>query len=227
MNNKLNLIYKPYDEVENLIEEGDILLFRGQGWISKLLKISAESVHSHVAIASWHNGSSEFPPILECVEFKEGKGGRAVNLKRQVEYNDCLIDVFRPIPFMTTLKYDSDNSVVNVVREEFNGKLVTNTMRQLSGLPYGYKRIWWIAKHKMVGFRLFYSKEDLVNDEIQDIIYPVCSTAIAHSFSKHGYDLIKNKSDEYTEPGHIALSPRLGYLFTLCINKEQEHEPKN
>ena len=214
---KLNLVYRPYDEVEQLIKEGDVLLFRGQSWISKLLKISGEGVHTHVAIASWHNGDSEFSPILECVEFKEGKGGRSVNLKRQIMENDCLIDVYRPIPSFTNVTYNRDAQTIDIEEKPYNGKLVTNTMRQMTGLPYGWRRIIWIAQHKMLGLRLFYSKENLVDDTLKEMIYPVCSTAIAYSFSKHGYDLIKNKSDEWTEPSHIATSARLNYLLTLCI----------
>ena len=215
MRNKLNLIYRPYEEVQQLIKEGDVLLFRGQSFTSKIIQAYGEGSYSHVGVASWSNGSDS--PILECVEFREGKGGRTVNLKRQVEYNDCLIDVYRPIPFFTNIQYNKDAGIIKVVRKPFNGKLVTNTMRRMTGLPYGWRRIWWIFKRKMVILRLFYSREDLVDDTTKEVIYPVCSTATSYAFSKDDFDLIKNKSDNWTEPSHIATSARLNYLFTLCI----------
>lgn len=213
-------LLKSFKEAEPLIEEGDVLLFRGKGWISKLLRISGEGLHTHVGIASWHNGHSSHRGILECVEFREWKGGRAVNLKYQVETNNCTIDVYRPIPYFSTVYYDDANKRVSSYRKEFDGKLVTNTMRKMTGLPYGWTRIWWIAKHKMIGLRLFVDYNSLVDDQLEDLIYPVCSTAVAYSFSKHGFDLVKNRSDQWTEPAHIATSARLNYLFTLCDNNE-------
>ncbi len=232
MNNKLNLIYRPYEEVEHLIKEGDILLFRGQGWISSLLKVSGEGVHTHVGICSWHNGGVNIPPILECVEFKEWTGGRSVVLRYQIEQNDCLVDLYRPVPYFTSLQYNRqlhnpylDENQIDIERKAFNGKLVTNTMREMTGLPYGWRRIRWLAQHKLLGLRLLYSKEDLIDDTLKDIVYPVCSTAMAYSFSKHGYDLIKNKADQWTEPSHIACSARLNYLFTLCT-KDHINEKK-
>lgn len=212
----MDLLLKDFKTAKPLIKEGDVLLFRGQSLTSKFLRIAGEGLHTHVGVASWHNGDSPETGILECVEFKEWKGGRAVNLKYQVEQNNCTIDVYRPIPFFTTLYYDDTLSIVQTDRKPFDGKLVTNTMRKMTGLPYGWTRIWWIAKHKMLGLRLFVDYENLVNDTLQDVVYPVCSTAVSYAFSKHDFDLVKNRSDEWTEPAHIATSARLNYLFTLC-----------
>ena len=90
-------------------------------------------------------------------------------------------------------------------------------MRKLTALPYGWRRIWWMAKHKMAGLRFFYKPDDLMIDTVKDVVYPVCSTAVSYSFNKNGYDLITNRSDEWTEPGQISMSPRLSYLFTLSL----------
>jgi hypothetical protein len=57
--------------------------------------------------------------------------------------------------------------------------------------------------------------EDLTSDEIKDIVYPVCSTAVAYSFNKNSFDLIKNRNDSWTKPGDIAESTLLHYLFTM------------
>ena len=209
-----------YDDAERLITEGDVLIFRGQGWVSKLLGISGQSSYTHVAIASWVNGTHD--PILELIEMKEFKGGRSVNLRRQVEKNNCRIDVYRPVPFFSSLSYNEDSQEIEIKRVEFDGKLVTGTMRRtISGMPYSWKRIWWLAKKSLVGFRLFFNLQDIMNDEVQDIVHPVCSTAIAYSFSVHDFDLINNKSDEHSEPGDIARSGRLNYLFTLCNEEEK------
>ena len=63
-----------YGRAKELIQEGDILLFRGSGIIGFLIKRYTAGVHSHVALA--HKDGN----ILECVEFREFMGGRSVSL---------------------------------------------------------------------------------------------------------------------------------------------------
>jgi hypothetical protein len=87
-------------------------------------------------------------------------------------------------------------------------------MRILTGMPYGWKRMWWFAKRYLVGLRLFYDLEDLTSDEIEDIVYPVCSTAVSYAFSSYEYDLMKNKGDEWTKPSDVSESTLLHYICT-------------
>ena len=97
----------------------------------------------------------------------------------------------------------------------FDGKKITNTMRRMTGLPYGWKRIVWLYLHKFPVLRLLYNMENLVDDTLVDAIYPVCSTSVAYSFNKHGCDIVKFKSDAWMEPSDFARSPGLNYLFSL------------
>jgi hypothetical protein len=203
----MNKQYIQFSEAKLNIKEGDVLLFRGKSWISYGINKAGEGVHSHVAVASWHGDH------LECVEFKEGSGGRAVNLQRQVNDNPHLIDVFRPIQEYHTMKYSKGE--VKTTKSKFDGKCVTDTMRKMTGLPYGWMRIWWILRHKIAGIRLLYDNEKVVDDTLRDVVYPVCSTSLAYSFSKCGFDLVKLRADEWTEPADIARSARLNYLFTI------------
>lgn len=204
-----------YKTAKPLINEADILLFRGRGLISRLIASQSDTNYSHVALASWSNGDANTEDgMLECVEFREGFGGRTVNLEIEAKNNSGIIDVYRPIPRFSNLIYNEKTSEVSYVVKEFNGKAVSRVMRKMTGLPYGWKRIWWIIKNKLVFFRLL-SKDRLMNDKLDAIVYPVCSTAVAHAFNINGYDLLNNKSDCWTEPGHISLSPRIQYLFTI------------
>jgi hypothetical protein len=204
-----------FSYAKELIHEADVLLYRGRSWQSFFIGRAGQTTYTHAGLASWVNGHADTDAILETVEFKEGKGGRSVNLERTIQENPGIIDVYRPIPIWHKWKFNVDELVPRLETKEFNGKAVTRTMRRLTGLPYGWRRIWWIAKQKMVGLRLWYSPNDLMVDEVSDIVYPVCSTAVAYSFNKNGFDLLNNRSDEWTEPGHIANSTRLSYLFTL------------
>lgn len=222
---KINNI--PYSEAKPLIKEGDILLFRGKGCISKIIGAMTETSYSHVGVASWVNGQHS-DGVLECVEFREGSalmslinsnaggGGRSINLEQAIRKQPDQIDVYRPIPKFTSIVFNDETKAAELVTIDFDGKCVTNVMRKMTGLPYGWKRIWWMTKHKLVLWRLR-DKSSLMNDELKDIIYPVCSTSTSYAFTKCGYDLVKNRADEWMEPGDIAKSARLNYLFTLGI----------
>lgn len=209
----------PIEEARLLIQEADVLLFRGKGFFSKLIQRAGESDYSHVALASWYNGSRA-ASLLEVTEFREGKGGRTVNLMSayKTHLEQGLIDVYRVNKPLYKTFYNLQTKKVEKVAIDFNAKGVTRYMRNLTGLPYGWQRIWWIAKNKLAGIRWFANVDNIDDDNSSiDIskIYPVCSTAVAACFSKHGYDLTPNRADEFMEPSDIARSALLNYLFTL------------
>jgi len=205
-----------FSEARQYLKEGDVLLFRGTGIVSFFIKRASEGKYSHVGVASavGSNGST----IWECVEFREGKGGRTVNLEQYVKQHSGTIDVYRPKSEIKKAFFEQNKAKKWSYGEKvvaFNGKCVTNIMRRMTGLPYGWKRIWWMAKNKLPFLRLFLDTESVATDSPQDIIYPVCSTAVAYSFSRCGYDLVHHRSDQWTEPSDVARSSLLHYLFTL------------
>lgn len=206
-------IFLPYNKVaRDLIEEGDVLLFRGTGLTSWLLMRAAGGQYSHVALASWYDGESD---ILECVEFREWVGGRTTNLSHQIEQHDGRIDVYRPVADQTILRFNADINAVETSQIHLDKKAVTAKLRQMTGLPYGWGRIWWLAKRNMFGLRLIFPRD--TNDDFETEekdVYPVCSTAVAYAFSSNHFPLLKNRADIAMEPSNIALSTRLQYLFT-------------
>ena len=211
-------IIKKYAEAKPLINEGDVLLYRGTSFVSRLINAYGGGVHSHVALASWHNGERGGEALLECLEFKEWMGSRCTNLEGQVRENDGKIDVFRVAPSRISIDFDETSGKIRGREVGFEGKKVTNCMRKLTGLPYGYKRIWWVARHKMPLLRLLYDIDATVQDANGGpLINPVCSTSVAYCFSKNDYDLVPNKHFNWTEPSDLARSTLLNYLFTLEI----------
>lgn len=222
------LIHRPYLKFKKHINEGDILLFRGKGIISKLVGASSETPYSHVGLASWVNGNSNTNEgILECVEFREGSllsglcgmsgsgGGQSVNLHQEVKKHPGIIDVYRPDPIFFSYDFDEIGESFILSQKEFDGKKVSVIMRRMTGLPYGWKRIWWMFKHRFITFKIFGDYNSLITDRLDDVVYPVCSTAIAYAFNSNGYDLVNNRSDQWTEPGDIAKSTRITYIGTL------------
>lgn len=178
---------------------------------SRAIKVAGEGHYSHAAVVSGHRTNGSI--FWECVEFREWKGGRTVSLESQIAEHDGLIDVYRAAPHFMELKYEDDKVIGS--RIALDGKCITNHMRSMTGLPYGWKRIWWIAKNKLPVLRWFYDVESVTDDKHRDLVYPVCSTAVAYSYSKCGYDLIPNRADQWTEPNDLARSALLNYLFTL------------
>jgi hypothetical protein len=204
-------VNKYYEQWKYLVKEGDVLLFKGNKIYSRFLSVATDSPYTHCGVASWHND------ILECVEFHEKYGGRAVNLENYLKVDTRVIEIFRPLPIFPWQSFNLETGQVDVENIKFVGTKVTDSMRGLTGLPYGWRRIWWIAKHKMAGFRLFYnpSRAAVDSDATEQVIYPVCSTALAYAFSHNDYDLVANKADEWTEPAHIANSTRIDKLFNI------------
>lgn len=200
-----------FSDAQDLLKEGDILLFRGTGLISYFIQRVGRGPYSHVGIASSYRPNGKV--IWECVEFREWKGGRAINLERYVDQNSGLIDVYRAESRREVPVYREGRVYTKNIY--FNGRDVTEVMRKLTGLPYGWHRIWSIMQIKIPVLRMFGSLEKIYDDTMKELVYPVCSTAISHAFAKYGYDLTPNRSDEYMEPSDISRSSSLHYLFTL------------
>jgi hypothetical protein len=112
-----------YQQYIPLAKEADVLLFRGQSIISRFIQRASESIYSHVAVASKYNGT------VECIEFREGKGGRTVNLEEQVRQNNGKIDVYRPSPFVVKTVYDSDYDRTQLSIKHLKPKEITRSIR--------------------------------------------------------------------------------------------------
>lgn len=204
-----------YNEAVNYIQDGDVLLFRGTGLISLLIQVAGEGYYSHAALATWTRNEQGERERLECVEFREWIGSRVLSLENYVKANPACIDVFRPVPRSFVYVYNCKMRELEVHEKVFNPKPIINEFRSLTGLPYGWNRIWWLARHHMIGLRLLVDPKSLDDSPSNKDIYPVCSTIISHLFSKHYVDLIRFRSDSRTEPSDLARSPLLNYIFTL------------
>ena len=194
-----------------LIQEGDVLLFRGQRFWSLFIRQITQSPYSHAGLASWHNSDKS---ILEIIEFHLTTGGASSNPEHVVEKSSGIIDVYRPSPRKYDLEYYPDTGVL-IQCYDYDGKAVTSTMRRLTALPYSLFKIGLMARGKAFGLRLLNNVRAISDDTLQKSANHVCSTSIAYSMNANGYDLVKNKSDLKTEPGELAKSTLLNYLFTF------------
>jgi len=192
----MNLL--PYGDARSLIQEGDVLLFRGSGIISWLIQRYGSGMHSHVGMAHWDGQS------LHCVEFREFKGGRSVALRTQVSQHSERIDVFRPAK---QLVYETNEFNLT---DEIRSK-ITNIMLEMTGLPYGWKNIWKLAKHYLPFFRL--APQNVKDDDVTNIF--VCSTAVAYAYRSAYVDPVPYLADAAVAPPDLARSALFEYQFTL------------
>lgn len=196
-----------YEEAKSILQEGDILLFRGEGLISFLIQRYTGGIHSHVALAS------KFNDTWMCVEFREFKGGRSVSLESQVKDNPTNIDVFRPVNSISYQKMLDDKSIQNidlVYTKEIANKM-TQDIVKWTGQPYGWKNIFKMFMRFMPGARIF--QQNINDDDVAKA--KVCSTAVTVALRKEFMDPVPYLADERVSPADLARSPIIQYLFTI------------
>jgi len=196
-----------YDQAKELIQEGDILLFRGSGAIGFLIKRYTGGIHSHVALA--HKDGD----VLECVEFREFMGGRSVSLKSQVDNSPLNIDVFRPVKSISYEEMDAEGNTKLIEKNytEETASAMTEDIIRWTGQPYGWSNIWKMFLRFIPGARLF--QQNINDDEVAKA--KVCSTAVTVALRRNFMDPVPYLADDRVSPADLARSPILQYLFTI------------
>lgn len=199
----------PFHNAKRFIIDGDVLLFRGTGLGSKLIKIASRGPYSHVALVYRDNH------ILKTAEFREWKGCLTQGVYGQVLKFPGQIDVFRVSKKaeLFSLTADKDPSVLSDW-VSYDSKKAVNYILELNGLPYGWRRIWRMSLQFLPLIRLFFKPS--FKDRTEDLhLYPVCSTVVAAAIRKSFVDLVPNLSDYEVTPSDLARSPLMHYLCTL------------
>lgn len=177
------------------IRDGDLLLFRGRGIVSRLIGVAGRSEYTHAARAIWWGG------MLFCCEVRELKGGRAVTLESQVRKYPGVIDVFETNPDERWQEYDRAGAL--------------RIMRRLAGCDYGYLGVIKAALRHLPVWR-FLVRPD-TDDRTVASRPPFCSQAVAMADRVGGQvDPVPHLADRVTEPADLARSPFYRYRFTLA-----------
>jgi len=181
-------------EVAGQIKDGDLLLFRGNGAIARLIAVAGRSDYTHAGRAVWWGND------LFCCEVRELKGGRAVTLESQVAKHPGLIDVFEVNPSLRWREFDRRGAV--------------RFIRRLAGCDYGYRGVWLAALRHLPVWRLW-MQADSDDRRVADQP-PFCSQACAMADRiGGGIDPVPHLADRLTEPADLARSPFYRYRFTL------------
>lgn len=192
-----------------LVTEGDLFLFRGKQiewfWFIPIPTASffiakfCRSDFTHVGMASW-SGS-----VLECLEFKEFRGGRGCSFRNIHRRYRGRIDVYR---VRTPVKnYGSDGMGTSIT---YDSRGATTFLRSITGNPYRLRNIVKIVRYYLFGYRFLMKKHAEISEEGY-----VCSTAIAHAIKCNFVDIVPGKPDPFITPSDIANSALTQYLFTI------------
>ncbi len=177
------------------IQDGDLLLFRGRGLVSRAIAAAGRTHYTHAARTAWWGND------LFCCEVREFYGGRAVTLESQVRRKPGSIDVFEANPDGLWSNYSRDGA--------------TRYMRRLAGCDYGYLGVLRAAVLHLPVWRFLWSP-DTSDDRVTDQP-PFCSQAcVMADRLGGGVDPVPHLADRLTEPGDLARSPFFRYRFTLA-----------
>jgi len=176
-----------YSTIRNDIQDGDILLFRGKSWLSRLICWITRSPYSHSAILGWWNGHLM---VLEAVS----TGVVASRMSLVVN------------------KY-SGNIELWTTDEELARFEVIQTAQLLLGKHHSVFKVLRHLKQRLVR-RGRPSPSDRAAPEAVPEDF-VCSEFVTRVWRAGGVDLAKHSPDMPTSPGAIAKSPSVRMVGAL------------
>lgn len=180
----------PYSQARSTIQDGDVLLFRGRGLVSWLIRSYGRSPYSHAAMALWVGN------VLLCLEIREFKCGRAVTLSSQVRKYSGRIDVYRPSSYY---RYDGAGAAVAMLRK--------------CGSEYGYWGVVvaWLRHLPFVRLAMPLPRENGGSATHREY----CSEAVANAMRTGGGLDVHRLPDRACEPADLGWSEKLTFKHAL------------
>ncbi len=169
-----------YEEIRLQIKDGDVLLYRGKGIITRMIRWVTHSEYSHAGIAVWWN---ERLMVMEAVM----KGVRISPLSRNIYQHKGNVEWF---------------SCKKEISEEDRQRMVIFAQEELGK---SYAR--WRAL--LLGLKVLLKRDLSKKDELRTEDKLFCSQYVAQTYNSIGLDLKKNREDRFMSPGDIARSPLL------------------
>jgi hypothetical protein len=178
---------KLYSEIRKEMKDGDILLFRGNGVLGKLIKWRRKSAYSHAGIVSWWKKRLV---VIEAV----GKGIIVSPLSKEVKKYDGGIDYFRP---------------TDDISKEKRKEMIHIAQLQL-GKEYD---VWGLLK---LSWKMLWNKPLENNFDEKTIPSKFfCSEFVAFLYEKIGHDLLPNEDILNSSPEFLAKTKSLEKIATL------------
>ena len=169
-----------YDSVRSNIKNGDILMYKGRSFSSRVIQFVTRSKYSHAGLAAWWKDRLM---VLEAV----GHGVIVTRLSANVAHYNGDVELFTAIE---EIPEPEREQMVHFAQEELGKE---------------YAR--W--KAILLGIRLLFVREKNTRDTLKREKRLFCSHYVAQVYNEIRRDLKKNKSDRFMSPGDVANSPML------------------
>ncbi len=171
-----------YHSVRRYVKDGDVLMYKGHGLSSWLIKKITKSEYSHAGIAvRWNNR-------LMVLEAKRKPGIRVIPLSTSIAEYKGDIEWYTARSHMTNLqRMRLVQYAEQEIGKEYTTVLVTGNL-----------------------FRAVFGATGTgTPDELEPTTKIFCSYYVAQAYNASGIDLAPNKHDRYTTPGDVANSKAL------------------
>jgi hypothetical protein len=169
-----------YADIRGSIQDGDILLFKGRGLLSRLISMFTRSDYTHSGIAVWWN---ERLMVLEAV----GKGVWAVPLSWRLA-------TYKGWAYWWT----PDEDKLSEAEIVLNRAGIVTTAKLELGKEYAS---WLLVR---MARRLLLRVRGGGADPLRPPDKLLCSQYVSHAYRSGNLDLIADEPDSFTTPAHLA-----------------------
>ncbi len=177
-----------YSVARKDIKDGDILLYKGRGFVSWAVKFFTHSEYSHAGIAVWWK---ERLMVMEAIR----KGVIVNPLRRSVGRYKGSVEWW-------SLKEEEE--ITDGKRDE-----MIRFAKEELGKDFAFLGLFLFAL--VISFVIPLGKKDRFRRENRLF----CSLYVAEIYNKAGKDLTEGRPDRFTSPADIADSALLRYRYTL------------
>jgi hypothetical protein len=175
-----------YDDARSKIRSGDVLMYRGRSFSSRVIRFATGSPYSHAGIAAWWHDRLM---VMEAV----GKGVVVTPLSANVAGYHGNVEWF---------------TAAMLIDGGTRERMLRFAQAEL-GKDYGR----WGAI--LLGIRLLFKRGVDARDRLRRARRLFCSHYVAQIYNVAGYDLQRGVSDRFMSPGDIARSPLLRRVAVL------------
>ncbi len=182
-----------YEQSRSEIRSGDVLLYRGRTWPSRIIRWATGSCYSHAGLAAWWNNRLM---VMEAV----GKGVVVTPISQNIRSYHGSVEWF---------------TCAEGIPDAQRLQMIEFAQREL-GKEYAFWRTL------LLGIRVLFQRNPRSKDRLRREERLFCSHYVAETYNSIGKDLKIGVSDRFMSPGDIAASPLMKRMGVLRKTNERQ-----